>query len=396
MRDAVIIGAARTPIGSFNGAFAGVGAVALGAVAAEAALARAGVGGDEVEEVLLGNIVQAGGGLNPARQTALAAGVGEPVPATTINMACASGLKTVALAARAVVAGDAEVVLAGGTECMSDAPYLLDKARTGYRLGHGTLLDSLLRDGLWCSNADMHMGSTAENVAREYEVSREDQDAFAAESQARAAAAIEAGRFEEEIVPVEVPRRRGEPLRVDRDEHPRPGTTREDLARLRPAFEPPDGTVTAGNASGINDGAAAVVVASAEEAERRGVAPLGRVVAHASVGVAPRVMGIGPVPAVRKALAAAGLQAGDIDLFELNEAFAAQSVAVVRELGLDPEKVNVNGGAIALGHPVGASGARILVTLLYEMRRRDVRRGLATLCVGGGQGIALIVERGAA
>jgi acetyl-CoA C-acetyltransferase len=396
MRDAVIIGAARTPIGSFNGAFAGVGAVALGAVAIGAALERAGVGGDEVEEVLLGNIVQAGVGLNPARQTALAAGVGEPVPATTVNMACASGLKTVALAARAVAAGDAEVVLAGGTECMSDAPYLLDKARTGYRLGHGTLVDSLLRDGLWCSTADMHMGSTAENVAREHEVSREDQDAFAAESQARAAAAMEAGRFAQEIVPVEVPRRRGEPRRVEHDEHPRPGTTAEDLARLRPAFEPPDGTVTAGNASGINDGAAALVVASAEEAGRRGVAPLARIVAHASVGVPPRVMGIGPVPAVRKALALAGLEIRDIDLFELNEAFAAQSVAVVRELGLDPERVNVNGGAIALGHPVGASGARILVTLLHEMRRRDVRRGLATLCVGGGQGIAMIVERDAA
>jgi acetyl-CoA C-acetyltransferase len=311
-------------------------------------------------------------------------------------MACASGLKTVALAARAVAAGDAEVVLAGGTECMSDAPYLLDKARTGYRLGHGTLVDSLLRDGLWCSTADMHMGSTAENVAREHEVSREDQDAFAAESQARAAAAMEAGRFAQEIVPVEVPRRRGEPRRVEHDEHPRPGTTAEDLARLRPAFEPPDGTVTAGNASGINDGAAALVVASAEEAGRRGVAPLARIVAHASVGVPPRVMGIGPVPAVRKALALAGLEIRDIDLFELNEAFAAQSVAVVRELGLDPERVNVNGGAIALGHPVGASGARILVTLLHEMRRRDVRRGLATLCVGGGQGIAMIVERDAA
>ena len=396
MGEAVIIGAARTPIGAFNGGLAPLGAVDLGAAAIRAAMRRAGVDGTAVDEVLFGNVLQAGVGQNPARLAALAGGVDESAPATTLNMACASGLKSVALAAAAVESGAAETVVAGGTESMSNAPYLLEQARNGYRMGDGTLVDSLLRDGLWCALTDVHMGTTAENVAREHEVGRADQDAFAATSQARAAAAMAAGRFDEEIAPIEVPRRRGDPDVVSTDEHPRPDASLEVLGALRPAFDREAGTVTAGNASGINDGAAALVVTSADAAARRGVEPLGRVVATASVGVAPRVMGIGPVEAVRRVLAIAGLELADIDLIELNEAFAAQSLAVIRALGLDPARVNVNGGAIALGHPIGASGARILTTLLHEMRRRDVRRGIATLCVGGGQGIAMVVERPAA
>jgi acetyl-CoA C-acetyltransferase len=314
------------------------------------------------------------------------------IPCTTINKVCGSGLKSVALAAQSIMAGDAEIVVAGGAENMNLAPYMLDKARTGYRMGHGQLIDSMIHDGLWCIFGDTHMGITAENLAEKYGVSRAEQDEFAAASQAKAAAAIESGRFADEIVPVMLPQRKGDPIRFDKDEHVRPGTTVESLAKLRPAFKK-DGTVTAGNASGINDGAAAVVVMSADRAKAMGLAPLAKVRAYASAGVDPSVMGIGPVPATRKALAKAGLTIEDIGLIEANEAFASQSLAVGRDLGWDPAVVNVNGGAIALGHPIGASGARILVTLVHEMQKRDVKYGLATLCIGGGMGIAMIVER---
>jgi acetyl-CoA C-acetyltransferase len=390
MNEVVIVGAARTPVGTFGGSFAEVPATRLGTIAIAEALKRAGVRPDQVDEVLMGIVLSAGLGMNPARQAALAAGIPDSTPATAVNKVCGSGLKTVALAAAAILLGDAEIVVAGGMEGMSSSPYLLPNARYGYRMGHGEVIDHMIKEGLWCALADCHMGNTAENVALEREISRADQDAFAAESQRRAARAWEGGAFAEEVVPVEVPQRKGTVL-VEKDEHPRPDTTVEKLAELRPAFAP-DGTVTAGNASGINDGAAAVVVMSRSKAEELGVQPLASVRAYASVGVAPRVMGLGPIPATRNVLAKSGLSLDEIDLIEANEAFAAQSVAVGRELGWDWERVNVNGGAIALGHPIGASGTRILVTLLYEMRRRQARRGLATLCIGGGQGIAMVVE----
>jgi acetyl-CoA C-acetyltransferase len=390
MNEVVIVGAARTPVGTFGGSFAEVPATRLGTIAIAEALKRAGVRPDQVDEVLMGIVLSAGLGMNPARQAALAAGIPDSTPATAVNKVCGSGLKTVALAAAAILLGDAEIVVAGGMEGMSSSPYLLPNARYGYRMGHGEVIDHMIKEGLWCALADCHMGNTAENVALEREISRADQDAFAAESQRRAARAWESGAFAEEVVPVEVPQRKGTVL-VEKDEHPRPDTTVEKLAELRPAFAP-DGTVTAGNASGINDGAAAVVVMSRSKAEELGVQPLASVRAYASVGVAPRVMGLGPIPATRNVLAKSGLSLDEIDLIEANEAFAAQSVAVGRELGWDWERVNVNGGAIALGHPIGASGTRILVTLLYEMRRRQARRGLATLCIGGGQGIAMVVE----
>ncbi len=390
MNEVVIVGAARTPVGTFGGSFAEVPATRLGTIAIAEALKRADVQPDQVDEVLMGIVLSAGLGMNPARQAALAAGIPDSTPATAVNKVCGSGLKTVALAAAAILLGDAEIVVAGGMEGMSSSPYLLPNARYGYRMGHGEIIDHMIKDGLWCALADCHMGNTAENVALEREISRADQDAFAAESQRRAARAWESGAFAEEVVPVEVPQRKGT-LLVDKDEHPRPDTTVEKLAELRPAFAP-DGTVTAGNASGINDGAAAVVVMSRSKAEELGVQPLASIRAYASVGVAPRVMGLGPIPATRNVLAKSGLSLDEIDLIEANEAFAAQSVAVGRELGWDWERVNVNGGAIALGHPIGASGTRILVTLLYEMRRRQARRGLATLCIGGGQGIAMVVE----
>jgi len=393
--EAVILGGARTPIGAFSGAFAEVPAVDLGALVVREALDRADVAPEEVDEVVLGNILSAGTGQNVARQAALRAGVPEDAPAMAVNQLCGSGLRAVGLAAQAVSAGAADVVVAGGTENMTRAPYLLERARGGYRLGDGTIVDSLLRDGLWCAITDVHMGTTAENIAAEFEVTREDQDRFAADSQRRAGRAAAEGRFDAEIVPVEVPARRGGTVTVARDEFPKPETTEEALARLRPAFAE-GGTVTAGNASGINDGAAAVVVTTRERAERGGAVPLGVVRGFASAGVPPRIMGMGPVKAVPRALAAAGLELGDIGLVEMNEAFAAQSLAVMRTLGLDPEITNVNGGAIALGHPVGASGARVLVTLLHEMARREVRYGLAALCVGGGQGVAMVVERPAA
>ncbi len=393
MSDAVILSGCRTAIGTFGGALKDVPAPELGAVVVREAVRRAGIRPDQVDEVVLGCVLQAGQGMNPARQVAIKAGLPETVPAHTVNKVCGSGLKAVMLAAQAIRAGDAEVVVAGGIESMSRAPFLLPGARWGERLGHGKVLDHMLLEGLTDAFHDIHMGITAENLVERYRITREDQDAFAAQSQARAAAALREGRFQAEIVPVEIAQKKGEPKRVDTDEHPRADATRESLARLKPAFKK-DGTVTAGNASGLNDGAAALVVASAERAKGLGVKARARIVSYASAAVDPRVMGIGPVPAVRKALEKAGLAAEAIDLFELNEAFAAQSLAVVRELKLDAARVNVNGGAIALGHPIGASGARILVTLLHALESRGLKRGLAGLCIGGGQGVALIVEVG--
>ncbi|MGH9200072.1 MAG: acetyl-CoA C-acetyltransferase [Vicinamibacterales bacterium] len=390
MNEVVIAGAVRTPIGTFGGSFAETPATELGAVVIREALKRAGVEPEHVDEVIMGNVLSAGLGMNPARQASIAAGLPDSVPATAVNKVCGSGLKTVALAAQAIMLGDADVVVAGGMEGMSTAPYLLPKARYGYRMGHGEMWDHMIKDGLWCSLTDCHMGNTAENVAMENEISRADQDDFSVRSQQKTAAAWEKGVFAGEIVPVEVKQRKGT-IVIDRDEHFRADTNMEALSKLRPAFAP-DGSVTAGNASGINDGAAAVVVMSRKKAEELGVKPMGSIRSYASAGVPPRVMGIGPVPATQKALAKSGLGLGDIDLIEANEAFAAQSLAVGRELGWDWERVNVNGGAIALGHPIGASGTRILVTLLHEMKRREARRGLATLCIGGGQGIAMIVE----
>ena len=391
MEEAVIVSAVRTPVGTVGGVFVEVPATTLGAIVVEEAIRRAGIDADQVEEILMGNVLQAGLGQNPARQGALGANLSTAVPAMTVNKVCGSGLKTVALAAQAIRVGDAECMVAGGMENMSRAPYLMDSGRYGYRLGHGQLVDVIIRDGLWCAFTDCHMGITAENVAKEWEVSRADQDGFAVASQRKAGDAIKAGRFKDEIVPVPVARRK-ETVLVDTDEHPRPATTLEVLSGLRSAFTK-DGSVTAGNASGINDGAAAMVVMSASRAKAQGLTPLARIRSYASAGVEPRIMGIGPVPAARKAMDKAGVGVRDVDLFELNEAFAAQSVAVCRELAVREDRVNVNGGAIALGHPIGASGTRILTTLLYEMARRDVELGIAAMCIGGGQGIAMVVER---
>jgi acetyl-CoA C-acetyltransferase len=392
MHKAVIVSAVRTPIGTMGGAIAGVSAVDLGAVAVKAALERARVPLPEVGEVIMGNVLQAGLGQNVARQVSLKAGLSQETPCTTVNKVCGSGLKAVAMAAQAIRAGDAGIVVAGGTESMDRAPYLLEKARYGYRMGNGELVDAMIRDGLWCALTAQHMGLTAEAVAEKWGITREMQDEFAASSQAKAEAAMNAGRFSDEIVPVEVPQRKGPPVLFSKDEHPRPGTTKEKLAGLRPAFKK-DGTVTAGNASGINNGAAALVVMSEEKAAELGITPLASVVAYASCGVDPLYMGTGPVPATKKVLARAGLSLSDIDLIEANEAFAATSLAVQKELGWNPDIVNVNGGAISLGHPIGASGARILVTLLHEMEKRGSKFGLATLCIGGGMGMSLIVSR---
>jgi acetyl-CoA C-acetyltransferase len=389
--DVVILSGCRTAIGTFGGMFKDVSAIELGTVAVREALRRSGVRPDHVDEVILGCVLQAGLGMNPARQAAIKAGLPDSVPATTVNKVCGSGLQSVMMAAQAIKAGDADIVMAGGTENMSGAPYLLPGARWGERLGNGKVVDHMIHEGLTDAFHDIHMGITAENLVERYGISREDQDAFAAESQRRAEAAIKSGAFKDEIVPVTVPGKKGE-TQADTDEHPRPGTTAESLAKLKPAFKK-DGTVTAGNASGLNDGAAALVVASAARAQGLGLAPLARVVSYASAAVDPKVMGIGPVPAVRKALEKASLGADAVDLFELNEAFAAQSLAVLRELKLDAQKVNVLGGAIALGHPIGASGARILVTLLHALRARGKRYGVAALCIGGGQGVAMVVER---
>jgi acetyl-CoA C-acetyltransferase len=393
MEDAVIVGALRTPVGTFGGHFKDVTAPQLGSHAIRAVLERAGVSGEDVDEVVLGCVLQAGVGQNPARQAAMGAGIPKEVPSTTINMLCGSGLKSVAIASQMIRAGDVEVVVAGGMENMTRAPYLLPSARFGARMGATQLLDSMLTDGLTDAFNDIHMGITAENLADQYGISREQQDEFAAESQQKAEQAIESGLFKDEIVPIEVPGKKG-PRLVDTDEHPRPGTTAEALANLRAAFRRNDGTVTAGNASGVNDGAAAILVMSASKAKERGLQSLGTVESYASVGVEPKIMGIGPVPAVRKALAKAGLELGDVDLFELNEAFAAQSLAVIKELDLESARINPHGGAIALGHPIGASGGRILVTLVHEMKRSNAHRGLATLCVGGGQGQAAVIRNG--
>jgi acetyl-CoA C-acetyltransferase len=394
MDDAVIVSAVRTPVGSFGGQFKDVSATELGAVAVRAALERAGLAGGDVDEVILGCVLQAGLGQNPARQVAIAAGIPKEVPATSINMLCGSGLKAVAIAAQMIRAGDVDVVVAGGMENMTRAPYLIPTARFGARMGSAELIDSMVHDGLIDAFDGIHMGITAENIADQYGITREAQDEFATESQLRAEKAIHEGVFRDEIVPVEVTDKRGSRL-VEVDEHPRAGTTTEKLGQLRPAFRRENGTVTAGNASGVNDGAAAIVVMSARGAQERGLDSMGVVESYASVGVEPSIMGIGPVPAVRKALARAGLELADIDLFELNEAFAAQSLAVVQELGISAQRINPHGGAIALGHPIGASGGRILVTLLHEMKRTNTHRGVATLCVGGGQGQAAIIRNGA-
>ena len=391
MRPVVIASAVRTAIGKFGGTLASVPVVELGSVVVREALRRAGVAPPEVGEVILGQVLQAGAGLNPARQVSLASGLPVSVPAYTVNKVCASSLKAVALAALSIAAGEQDVVVAGGMENMSAAPFLLPKARWGYRLGDGELVDSLLRGALYDPIAGCHMGITAENLASEFGISRRQQDEFAALSQHKAAAAVRAGLFAAEIVPLAVPQKRSEPLSFESDEFPRPDTTVEVLSTLRPAFKK-GGTVTAGNASGINDGAAAVVLLSADEARRRGMKPLATIRSWASAGVEPSRMGLGPVPATKAALDKARLSLEAIELVELNEAFAAQSLAVIGQLEIDPSIVNPNGGAIALGHPVGASGARILVTLLHAMAARGAHLGLATLCVGGGQGMAIVVE----
>ncbi|OVZ88046.1 acetyl-CoA C-acetyltransferase [Yersinia intermedia] len=392
MDNIVIVSAVRTAIGSFNGALAPVSAVDLGSIVLREAMARAGISGDNVDEVILGNVLQAGLGQNPARQALLKSGIPDTVSAYTVNKVCGSGLKSVALAAQAILAGDAQTIIAGGMENMSQAPYLMDsKARWGYRLGDGQLFDVILKDGLMCATHDYHMGITAENVAKEYGISREAQDALALASQQKAVAAISSGAFAQEIVPVTVKNRKGD-ITVDTDEFPKASTTAEGLAKLRPAFSK-DGTVTAGNASGINDGAAALVVMSESRARQLGLTPLARIRGYASGGVAPALMGMGPVPATLNVLKKTGLALSDIDLIEANEAFAAQFLAVGKTLGFDTEKVNVYGGAIALGHPIGASGARILVTLLHALQARNKTLGLATLCIGGGQGTAMIIER---
>jgi acetyl-CoA C-acetyltransferase len=392
MPEAVILSACRTAIGSFGGAMKDLSAADLGAVVIRESLARAGVPAGAVDDVLMGCVLQAGAGMNVARQAARKAGCPAEVPAMTINRVCGSGLQAVASAAQAIRAGDATLVVAGGTESMSNAPYLLKQARWGLRMGHGELTDSMIAEGLTCALAGCHMGMTAEEIAARYGIDRTAQDAFAAESQRRALASIVAGDFDAEIVPLLIAQKKGDPVAFARDEYPRPGTTADSLASLRPAFSK-TGSVTAGNASGINDGAAALVVADQSRAEALGLRPLARIVAAAVGGVEPMVMGLGPVPAVRRTLERAGWREHDVDLYELNEAFAVQGLAVMRDLGLGAERVNVCGGAIALGHPIGASGARVLVTLLHTLQRRDARRGIAALCIGGGMGIAMAVER---
>jgi acetyl-CoA C-acetyltransferase len=392
MQKPVIVAAARTAIGTFGGTLAQTPAPELGAIAIREALRRAGnLPGDQVDEVILGNVLAAGLGLNPSRVAYLKAGLPKEVPGLTINKACGSGLKAVALAAQSVALGDAEVVVAGGMENMSAAPYLLTKARTGYRMGHDQIIDSMIADGLSCPITFVHMGITAENVAAKYEISRQEQDEFSIESQAKAAAAIKGGKFKDEIVAVEIPAKKGDPIKFETDEHPRE-TAPDKVAALKPAFKK-DGSVTAASASGINDGAAAVVVMSEERAKRLNLPILASIRAFAAAGVDPSIMGMGPWPASEKALKKAGLRKEEIDLWELNEAFAAQSLGVLRELGIPKNRVNVNGGAIALGHPIGASGARILVTLIHAMKDRDAKLGLASLCIGGGQGISMILER---
>ncbi|QRR11217.1 acetyl-CoA C-acetyltransferase [Burkholderia sp. MS455] len=392
MTDVVIVSAARTAVGKFGGSLAKIAAPELGATVIRAVLERAGVKPEQVSEVIMGQVLTAGSGQNPARQSLIKAGLPAAVPGMTINKVCGSGLKAVMLAANAIVAGDAEIVIAGGQENMSASPHVLPGSRDGFRMGDAKLVDTMIVDGLWDVYNQYHMGITAENVAKEYGITRDEQDAFAALSQNKAEAAQKAGRFNDEIVPVSIPQRKGEPLQFATDEFVRHGVTAESLAGLKPAFSK-DGTVTAANASGLNDGAAAVLVMSAQKAAALGLTPLARIKAYANAGVDPSVMGMGPVPASRRCLERAGWTPGDLDLMEINEAFAAQALAVHKQMGWDTSKVNVNGGAIAIGHPIGASGCRILVTLLHEMAKRDAKRGLASLCIGGGMGVALAVER---
>ena len=388
----VIVAAGRTAVGTFGGSLAALPATELGATVVKALLERTGIAGDQVDEVILGQVLTAGTGQNPARQTTLKAGLPDKVPAMTINKVCGSGLKAVHLAMQAVACGDAEIVVAGGQESMSQSCHALPRSREGQRMGDWKLVDTMIVDGLWDAFNQCHMGNTAENIAKKYGFTRAAQDAFAAGSQQKAEAAQKAGRFDEEIVPVTIPQRKGDPLVFRSDEFPRHGTTVETLAKLRPAFDK-EGTVTAGNASGLNDGAAVVIVTSESKAKALGLKPIARLVAFASAGVDPAIMGTGPIPASTKCLEKAGWTPADLDLVEANEAFAAQAMSVNEEMGWDLSKVNVNGGAIAIGHPIGASGARVLVSLLYEMQRRDAKKGLATLCIGGGQGVALAVER---
>ncbi len=392
MRDVVIVAATRTAVGSFQGSLAGIPAVDLGAAVIRALLEQSGIDGAEVDEVILGQVLTAGAGQNPARQAAIKAGLPVAVPALTLNKVCGSGLKALHLGAQAIRCGDADVIIAGGQENMSLSPYVMPGARTGLRMGHAQVIDSMITDGLWDAFNDYHMGITAENLVDKYAISREAQDAFAASSQQKAVAAIEAGRFKDEITPILIPQRKGDPIAFATDEQPRAGTTAESLGKLKPAFKK-DGTVTAGNASSLNDGAAAVLLMSAEKAEALGLPVLAKIAAYANAGVDPAIMGIGPVSATKRCLEKAGWTLDQLDLIEANEAFAAQALSVGKELGWDAAKVNVNGGAIAIGHPIGASGCRVLVTLLHEMIKRDAKKGLATLCIGGGQGVALALER---
>ncbi|RMO04340.1 PhbA1 protein [Pseudomonas cichorii] len=392
MQDVVIVAATRTAVGSFQGSLATVPVVELGAAVIRQLLSQTGVDGGQIDEVIMGQVLTAGAGQNPARQAAIKAGLPFAVPAMTLNKVCGSGLKALHLATQAIRCGDAEIIIAGGQENMSLANYAMPGARTGLRMGHASLVDTMISDGLWDAFNDYHMGITAENLVDKYDISRQAQDEFAATSQQRAIAAIEAGRFVDEITPILIPQRKGDPLRFDTDEQPRAGTTAESLGKLKAAFKK-DGTVTAGNASSINDGAAAVMLMSAAKAEQLGLPVLARIAGYANAGVDPAIMGIGPVSATRRCLDKAGWSLEELDLIEANEAFAAQSLSVAKELGLNLEKVNVNGGAIALGHPIGASGCRVLVTLLHEMIKRDARKGLATLCIGGGQGVALALAR---
>ncbi|WP_367256677.1 acetyl-CoA C-acetyltransferase [Pseudomonas sp. stari2] len=392
MQDVVIVAATRTAIGSFQGSLATVSAVDLGAAVIRQLLEQTGLDGAQVDEVIMGQVLTAGAGQNPARQSAIKAGLPHAVPAMTLNKVCGSGLKALHLGAQAIRCGDADVIIAGGQENMSLANYVMPGARTGMRMGHAQIVDTMISDGLWDAFNDYHMGITAENLVEKYEISREQQDAFAAASQQKAAAAIEAGRFVDEITPILIPQRKGDPVAFKVDEQPRGDTTAESLAKLRPAFKK-DGSVTAGNASSLNDGAAAVILMSAEKAKALGLPVLAKIAAYANAGVDPAIMGIGPVSATRRCLDKAGWNIGQLDLIEANEAFAAQSLAVAKDLQWDLDKVNVNGGAIALGHPIGASGCRVLVTLLHEMIKRDAKKGLATLCIGGGQGVALALER---
>ena len=392
MQDVVIVAATRTAIGSFQGALASVSAVDLGAAVIRQLLEQTGLDGAQVDEVIMGQVLTAGAGQNPARQAAIKAGLPHAVPAMTLNKVCGSGLKALHLGAQAIRCGDADVIIAGGQENMSLSNYVMPGARTGLRMGHAQIVDTMISDGLWDAFNDYHMGITAENLVEKYDISREQQDAFAAASQQKAAAAIEAGRFVDEITPILIPQRKGDPVAFKVDEQPRGATTAESLAKLRPAFKK-DGSVTAGNASSLNDGAAAVILMSAEKAKALGLPVLAKIAAYANAGVDPAIMGIGPVSATRRCLDKAGWEIDQLDLIEANEAFAAQSLAVAKDLQWDLSKVNVNGGAIALGHPIGASGCRVLVTLLHEMIKRDAKKGLATLCIGGGQGVALALER---